>query len=72
MPRAALPSGMLVRVLSCLPAAVVSPTGPFLAVAFGFVLATFGHIIKSRLVIVLGLAIIGGMSVYVSFVLHPG
>jgi hypothetical protein len=59
-------------VLAHLPAAVVSPLGPFLAVAFGFVLATFGHIIKSRLVILLGLLIIGGVSAYVSFVLHPG
>jgi hypothetical protein len=50
----------------------VSPLGPFLAVGFGFVLAAFGHIIKSRLVILLGLAIIAGVSVYVSFILQPG
>jgi hypothetical protein len=59
-------------VLAYLPVAVVSPLGPFLAVAFGFVVATFGHIIKSRLVILLGLLIIGGVSAYVSFVPHPG
>jgi hypothetical protein len=72
MPRAVVPSEMLVRVLTCLPAAVVSATGAFLAVVLGFVVATLGHIIKSRLVIMLGLAIIAGMSAYVSFVLHPG
>ena len=63
---------MLVCVPTCLIAAVTSPLGPFLAVAFGFVLAAFGHIIKSRLLILLGLAIIAGVSAYVSFVLHPG
>jgi hypothetical protein len=62
---------MLVPVFSYLAAAAMSPLGPFLAVASGFVIATFGHIIKSRLVVVLGLLIIAGVSVYVSFVLHP-
>jgi hypothetical protein len=59
---------MLVRVLTCLAATVSSPLGPALAVGFGFVLAAFGHIIKSRLLILLGLAIIAGVSGYVSFV----
>ena len=72
MSRPVARSEMLVRVLTCLAAAAGSPLGPFLAVAFGFVLATFGHIIKSRLLILLGLVIIAGMSAYVSFVLHPG
>jgi hypothetical protein len=58
-------------VLAWLPTAEVSPLGWFLAVAFGFVVATFGHIIKSRLVILVGLAIIAGVSAYVSFALHP-
>lgn len=59
-------------VLSCLAAVAMSPLGPFLAVALGFVIASFGHIIKSRFLIVLGLLIIGGVSAYVSFALHPG
>jgi hypothetical protein len=59
-------------VLISLAAAVSSPLGPFLAVAFGFVLAAFGHIIKSRVLILLGLVIIAGVSAYVSFVAQPG
>jgi hypothetical protein len=59
-------------VLISLATAVTSPLGPFLAVGFGFVLAAFGHIIKSRLLILLGLIIIAGVSIYVSFVLQPG
>lgn len=58
--------------LISLATAVTSPLGPFLAVGFGFVLAAFGHIIKSRLLILLGLIIIAGVSIYVSFVLQPG
>jgi len=53
-------------------AVVSSPIGPAFAVAFGFVLAVFGHIIKSKPLILLGLAIIAGVSAYVSFVLQPG
>ena len=59
---------MLVRVLTYLAAQIASPVGPAIAVGFGFVLATFGHIIKSRLLILLGLAIIAGVSGYVAFV----
>lgn len=58
--------------ITCLASAVLSPLGPFLAVAFGFALAAFGHLIKSRWIILLGLVIIAGVSVYVSFVLQPG
>jgi len=63
---------MLAAVLNVLASAVVSPLGPFLAVAFGFVLAAFGHIVKSRLLILLGLVIIAGVSAYVAFILQPG
>jgi hypothetical protein len=63
---------MLVCVHPYLIAAAESPLGPFLAVAFGFVVAVFGHIVKSRLLILLGLVIIAGVSAYVSFVLQPG
>ena len=72
MARTAGPSEMLVPVPTCLAAAVMSPLGPFLAVAFGFVVATFGHIVKSRLLILLGLVIIAGVSAYVAFVRQPG
>jgi hypothetical protein len=72
MARTAGPSEMLVPVLGTLATAVTSPLGPFLAVAFGFVVAAFGHIIKSRLLILLGLIVIAGVSIYVSFVLQPG
>ncbi|HEY2161543.1 MAG TPA: hypothetical protein VGH24_09575 [Solirubrobacteraceae bacterium] len=58
---------MLVRVIAYA-AAQITPVGPALAVGFGFVLATFGHIIRSRLLILLGLLIIGGVSAYITFV----
>ena len=32
--------------------------------AVGLVVGTFGHIIKSRLLIVLGIAVVGAVSVY--------
>jgi hypothetical protein len=63
---------MLPRVLTWLLAQVSSPFGPFLAVASGFVIAAFGHIIKSRLLILAGLVIIAGVSAYISFVAQPG
>lgn len=72
MARVEVRSEMLVRVFAWLPAAVSSPLGPALAVGGGFVLAAFGHIIKSRFLILLGLVIIAGVSAYVSFVLQPG
>jgi len=59
---------MLTRVFSALAAQNSSPLGPALAVAFGFVLAAFGHMVKSRPLILLGLLIIAGVSGYVSFV----
>jgi hypothetical protein len=58
--------------VTILAAQVSSPLGPALAVGFGFVLASFGHIIKSRLLILTGLVIIGGVSAYVAFVVQPG
>jgi hypothetical protein len=70
--RTVFPSEMLMRVLTALAAGVSSPLGPFLVVASGFVIAAFGHIIKSRLLILLGLVIIAGVSAYVSFVQQPG
>ena len=41
------------------------------ALAFGVILGVFGHIIKSRTLIITGILVIGLVSVYVSFVLQP-
>jgi hypothetical protein len=71
MPRAGVPSEMLVSVLTCLAAVGKVAAGPFLAMAGGFVVATFGHIIKSRLLIVLGLVAIAGVSLYALYVVRP-
>jgi hypothetical protein len=50
-----------------------SHLGLFAAViAFGFVLGTFGHIIRSRPVIVTGILVIGVTSAYYVFLLQPG
>jgi hypothetical protein len=46
--------------------------GAFTAVlVFGAVVGVFGHIIKSRMLILTGILIIGLVSVYFSFVLQP-
>jgi hypothetical protein len=71
VPRVGVPSEMLVSVLTCLAAAGKVAAGPFLAMAGGFVVATFGHIIKSRLLIVLGLVLIAGVSLYALWVVRP-
>ena len=41
------------------------------ALALGVVIAVFGHIIRSRTLILTGIIIIGGVSAYFSFVLQP-
>lgn len=41
------------------------------ALAAGLVIAVFGHIIKSRTLILTGILIIGLVSAYFSFVLQP-
>ena len=71
MPRVGVASEMLVSVLTCLAAAGKVAAGPFLAMAGGFVVATFGHIIKSRILIVLGLVLIAGVSLYALYVVRP-
>jgi hypothetical protein len=38
---------------------------------FGLVLGVFGHIIRSRSLIITGILVIGGISAYFSFVLQP-
>jgi hypothetical protein len=39
---------------------------------FGLAVGVFGHIIKSRTLIITGILIIGLVSAYFSFVLQPG
>ena len=39
---------------------------------FGLVVGVFGHIVRSRTLILTGILIIGGVSAYFSFVLQPG
>jgi hypothetical protein len=41
------------------------------AIVFGVVIAIAGHIIRSRMLILTGLLIIGLLSAYFSFVLQP-
>lgn len=62
---------MLAPVLYALTYGNAFPTGPFLVLVFGFVVATYGHIAKSKLLIVVGLACIAGVSVYVLWVVRP-
>jgi CHASE2 domain-containing sensor protein len=47
-----------------------SRVGPYAAaLAVGFVVGILGHVIRSRLLIVTGIVIVGAVSVYVAFVL---
>jgi hypothetical protein len=43
-----------------------------LALALGFGIGVAGHLIRSRMLIVTGILIIGLTSAYVAFVLQPG
>ncbi len=50
-------------------ATVSGSVGPYAAVmALGFLIGVFGHIIRSRLLIVTGIIIIGVLSAYFAFV----
>lgn len=54
-----------------LPLVIAASTGigPYAAVmAFGFLIGVMGHVIRSRLLIVAGILIVGGLSVYFAFV----
>jgi hypothetical protein len=42
------------------------------ALALGFLIGVVGHIIRSRMLIVTGLLVIGLVSAYFAFVLQPG
>jgi uncharacterized membrane protein (UPF0136 family) len=41
------------------------------AIAFGFLIGVFGHIIRSRPLILTGIIVIGAVSAYYVFVLQP-
>jgi hypothetical protein len=52
--------------------AAQSPVAPLVAaLGFGLVVGVFGHLIQSRVLIVTGILIIGGVSAYFTFVLQP-
>jgi hypothetical protein len=42
------------------------------ALVFGLLVGVFGHIIKSRTLVITGILVIGLVSAYFSFVLQPG
>ena len=47
--------------------------GVFIALlGFGLLVGVFGHIIRSRALIITGILVIGLVSAYFSFVLEPG
>lgn len=50
--------------------ALSTGVGPFAAVmAVGFLVGVYGHVIRSRTLIVTGIVIVGGVSAYFAFVL---
>jgi hypothetical protein len=53
---------------SLFPLAVSTSVGPWVAaMAFGFVIGIAGHISRSMLLIVIGILIVGGISIYFAF-----
>jgi hypothetical protein len=64
---------MLAPVLILLAAGGSSHLALFsIALAVGVLVAVFGHIIHSRVLILAGILVIGLVSAYFSFVLQPG
>jgi hypothetical protein len=56
-------------VLHLIPAAAPTSVTPYaIVMAVGFLIGVFGHINKSRLLIVTGIFIVGGVSAYIAFV----
>jgi hypothetical protein len=54
--------------MSLFPPAAVTSIGPYAAVmAIGFVIGIAGHVIRSVLLILIGILIVGGVSVYFAF-----
>jgi len=59
-------------VIALVPAVTSSHLGLFTALlALGLVIGVFGHIVKSRTLIIVGILVIGLVSAYFSFVLQP-
>ena len=55
--------------LHLIPAAAPTSVAPYaIAMAVGFLIGVFGHINKSRLLIVTGILIVGAVSAYIAFV----
>ena len=58
--------------IALVPAVTSSHLGLFTALlALGLVIGVFGHIVKSRTLIIVGILVIGLVSAYFSFVLQP-
>lgn len=54
--------------LSLLPLAATTSIGPYAAaMAFGFAIGIAGHVIRSVLLILTGILIVGGISIYFAF-----
>jgi hypothetical protein len=54
--------------LSLLPTAAATSVGPYaVLMAIGFVVGVYGHVIKSRLLILIGILIVGAVSAYFAF-----
>jgi hypothetical protein len=54
--------------LPLIPAAAPTTVGPYATVlAVGFLIGVFGHVIKSKLLILTGILIVGAMSAYFAF-----
>ena len=55
--------------VALLPTAAATSIGPYAAVmGFGFLIGVFGHVIKSRALILTGILIVGLVSAYFAFV----
>ncbi len=54
--------------LSLIPLAAATTVGPYAVVmAVGFLIGVYGHVIKSRLLILVGIVMVGGVSAYFAF-----
>lgn len=51
-----------------IPTAAATTVGPYaVAMVVGFVVGVYGHVIKSRLLILIGILIVGAVSAYLAF-----
>jgi CHASE2 domain-containing sensor protein len=54
--------------LRLIPAAAPTTVAPYaVAMAVGFLVGVFGHVIRSRLLILTGILIVGAVSAYIAF-----